>query len=139
MNKFSNKYIDYQDLTIKKPLIDSDSKLYYKWGNIGYTILLNSECCVNKKLFDIKDDCFNIEKLIKQSEFTPATHYIINYLLPHLNELTKEEIDLLYKYQKIGDGPLYKQLESIRIPNIFIDLFIYAPENDENINEHLIL
>ena len=129
--KFSDNYVDYKynqdnnftDFTIKKDLMDKDNKFYYKWGCIGYTILVNNECFSNKKLLEIKDDCFNIEKLIKNNNLEPATHYIVNYLLPHLDQLNKNDISLLYRYYKINDGPLYKKLETIRTPNIFIDLF----------------
>jgi hypothetical protein len=110
-----------------------DSKLSIQWNNIANTILFDYNCINNKKLCKIKDDCLNIEKILEKDNFTedninnkiifPTEHYIVKYLLPHLDELSLDEIQLLRDAQKVVDGPLYDKFKYIRIPIIFIDLF----------------
>jgi len=139
--KFSDNYIetikneDYETnlFNIKKSMIMYDSKLSIQWNNIANTILFDYNCINNKKLCKIKDDCLNIEKILEKDNFTedninnkiifPTEHYIVKYLLPHLDELSLDEIQLLRDAQKVVDGPLYDKFKYIRIPIIFIDLF----------------
>jgi hypothetical protein len=140
-NKFSQKFIEYvkneedesNTFNIKKKVLDYDSKLAYQWNNIALTILFDIDCIKNPILSKIKDDCFNIEKIIKIDNFTdentknnivyPSEYYIINYLLPKLDSLSSNEIEMLKKAQMIKDGPLYDKFKYMRIPGIFIDLF----------------
>ena len=139
--KFSDNYIetikneDYETnlFNIKKSMLIYDSKLSIQWNNIANTILFDYNCINNKKLSKIKDDCLNIEKILEKDNFTedninnkiifPTEHYIVKYLLPHLDELSLDEIQLLRDAQKVVDGPLYDKFKYIRIPIIFIDLF----------------
>jgi hypothetical protein len=139
--KFSDNYIELikneddetTSFNIKKKFIIYDSKLSIQWRHITNTILFDYKCIHNKTLSKIKDLCFNIEKIIEKDNFTeenirnniifPSEHYIVKYLLPHLDELSLEDIKDLYNAQKVADGPLYEQFKSIRLPIIFIDLF----------------
>jgi hypothetical protein len=139
--KFSDNYIelikndDYETISfnIKKSMIIYDSKLSIQWNNIANTILFDYNCINNKKLSKVKDDCLNIEKILEKENFTqdninnkiifPTEHYIVKYLLPHLDELRLDEIRLLRYAQTVVDGPLYDQFKFIRIPKLFIDLF----------------
>lgn len=141
MTHFSDNYIelikndDYETLSfnIKNKLLIYDSNLASQWKNIANTILFDYKCINNKNLSKLKDLCLNIEKIIEKDNFTeeninnkiifPSEHYIVKYLLPHLDELNSEDIKLLYDSQLIVDGPLYEQFKSIRIPKLFIDLF----------------
>jgi hypothetical protein len=76
-NKFSQKFIEYvkneEDesniFNIKKKVLEYDSKLAYQWNNIALTILFDIDCIKNPILSKIKDDCFNIEKIIKICQF----------------------------------------------------------------------
>ncbi len=65
----------------------------------------------------------NIINEINNKIIFPTEHYIVKYLLPHLDELSLNEIKLLQDAQKIVDGTLYDQFKIIRIPKLFIDLF----------------
>jgi hypothetical protein len=139
--KFSHKYVEYvkndeyesNTFNIKKKVLEYDAKLAYQWNNIGNTILFDMDCNKNPKLSKIKDDCFNIEQIIKIDNFTcentknnivfPSEYYIINFLLPKLDSLSLNEIEMLKKAQLIEDGPLYEKFKNIRIPRIFADLF----------------
>jgi hypothetical protein len=138
---FSDKYVKYYTneedesnlFNIKNKVLDYDSKLAHQWNNIALTILFDIDCNKNPILSKIKDDCFNIEKIIQIDNFTdentknniiyPSEYYIINYLLPKLDSLSLNEIEMLKKAQMIKDGPLYEKFKYMRIPYIFIDLF----------------
>ncbi len=92
--------------TIKKDLLSRDKNLGYQWGKIGL-MLLDYVFASNDKIKQIKDDCFHIEKLIKDESYyfskikssnemvTPVEFFIIHKLLAHLDLLTIDEIKLI--------------------------------------------
>jgi hypothetical protein len=118
---------EYKKSTIKKELIPNDKSLYYKWGNIGYTLLFDYNCKMNNKIIKIKDWCFDIEKSIKKGDYDIVILNIKNVLLPLLDTLTMDEIQIIKKAHRESGGPLYDLNPSVSTPHIFIDLFNHNP------------
>jgi hypothetical protein len=146
VHKFSDNYIKYVKTDIEDPNSDEifnitknflvyDSKLSYQWNNISSAILFDPSCKKNNKIINILNDCNNLEKIITNDNFTqeninkkivfPSEHYIVKFLLPHLDELDKHDIDMLLNAIKIDNGPLYDQMKEIRLPKLFNDFFNY--------------
>ncbi len=95
----------------------------YVWGNIAYALLLDYKCNNNINIIKIKDMCFNIETSIKRGDFDIVTLEIKNVLLPLLDKLTKDEINIMSQANRISAGPLYEYQPQISTPQLFIDLF----------------
>jgi hypothetical protein len=131
-NNIYDIYCDNNIFIIKKKLIDYDNKLSHQWGNVGNAILFDYKCIKNEKINQIKEDMFNIEKIIKNENFTeentqnniiyPTEHYIVKYLLPHFDVLDNNDINILKNAILINEGPLYHKMKHIRIPELIIDL-----------------
>ena len=122
-DKIINK--EYEDRIIIKELFPKDKSIAYLWGNIGNALLLDYNCMKNNNIMILKDYCFNIEKSIKRGDFDIVTLEIKNVLLPFLDKLTNDEINIIYKANRISAGPLYQYQPNISTPQIFIDLFKY--------------
>ncbi len=125
-----NNIIEYEERNIIKELIPINKNLYYLWGNVGTSILLNYKCNSNKKINKIKELCFDIETKIKRGDFDIVILDIKNVLLPHLDTLTNNEINILYEAHRESSGPLYEVQPNYNkmfiTPQIFIDLFNYV-------------
>jgi len=127
--------IEYEERKIKpnKILIFTfghSKELYYVWGNIAYAMLLDYKCNNNINIMKIKDLCFHIEKLIKHGDFDIVTLDIKNVLLPLLDKLTIDEINIIKEANRIAAGPLYEYQPFISTPQIFIDLFNHHHHNN---------
>ncbi len=116
-------FIEYEERNIIKELIPSDKYKYYVWGNIGNAMIFNINCKTNDKIIKIKNLCFNIEKLIKNNDIYIATLEIKNILLPLLDKLTNEEIQIIKNNNRETAGPLYEYYPNLSTPDIFIELF----------------
>ncbi len=121
------KYVrTYDKIKLKKELIPRDKSLYYVWGNIGYTILMDYNCKINNNLIKIKDLCFSIEKSIKRGDLDIVLLDIQNVLLPLLDKLTNDAIITLKKAHRISAGPLYEYTPLFSTPQLFVDLFNFS-------------
>lgn len=114
---------EYEERIIIKELIPKDKNMAYVWGNIGNALMLDYKCMTNSNIMKLKDYCFNIEKSIKRGDFDIVTLDIKNVLLPFLDKLTNDEIDIIYKANRVAAGPLYNYQPYMSTPQIFIDLF----------------
>jgi len=132
--KFSDIYIEtkiikiqrdeqeivYEERNIIKELIPRNKELYYVWGNIGYALLYYN----NSNIMKLKDLCFDIERKIKHGDFDIVILDIKNVLLPFLDKLTIEEINIIKKAYREAVGPLYDcqpNYQRLTTPQIFID------------------
>ncbi len=126
-NNDDNKYImkEYEVRTIIKELIPRNKNLYYVWGRVATAILTDYNCRTKiKNINKIIELCFEIEKKIKRGDFDIVILDIKNILLPLLDKLTIEEINIIKETNRIEAGPLYEYNQRFSTPQIFIDLFI---------------
>ena len=128
-NKINYDIIEYEERTIIKELIPRNKDLYYVWGRIAYTILMDYKCKINSNINSniiiLKELCFDIERKIKRGDFDIVILDIKNVLLPLLDKLTIEEINIIKEANRIEAGPLYEYNQMFSTPKIFIDLFSY--------------
>ncbi len=121
--------VEYEERKIKTNKIlnfcSNNKHLSYLWGNIGYALLFKSQINSSINIIKIKEMCFSIEKSIKRGDFDIVILEIKNVLLPLLDKLSKEEINIIYQSNRIAAGPLYDYQPHISTPQIFIDLFNY--------------
>ncbi len=117
------KFIEYEERKIIKELIPKESHMYYVWGNIAYAMIFDIKCNTNPNLIKIKDMCFQIEKSIKRGDIDIVILEIKNVLLPLLDKLTKDEIEILKKANRLSAGPIYEYYPQLSTPQIFIELF----------------
>ncbi len=115
-------FIEYEERKIIKDLIPNDKSKYYIWGNIANAMVLDSKCKTNN-LIKIKDICFQIEKSIKRGDIDIVILEVKNILLPLLDKLTNDEIQIIKKTNRETAGPLFDYQPNISTPQIFIDLF----------------
>ena len=115
-------YIEYEDRIIIKELIPDDKNNYYVWGNIANAMVLDSKCKTNN-ILKIRDLCFKIEKSIKRGDIDIIILEIKNVLLPLLDKLTFDEIQIIKKANREASGPLYEYNPQLSTPQIFIELF----------------
>ncbi len=120
------KYSEYTKYSVIKDFIPNDKKLYYLWGNIGYSIILDSDCKKNNKLTKLGQLCFMVESKIKKGDIDIMFYDFVNDILPFLNTLTKDEIIQIEKAHRISCGPLYEKMINLTTPQMFIDLFEYS-------------
>lgn len=117
-------FIEYEERRLIKELIPNDKSKYYVWGNIAYAMIFDTKCNTNSNLIKIKDMCFQIEKSIKRGDIDIVILEIKNVLLPLLDKLTNDEINILKQANRISAGPLYEYQPNFSTPQIFIDLFL---------------
>jgi hypothetical protein len=125
-NEINYKIYEYEERTIIKELIPRNKDLYYVWGRIGNAMLMNYKCNFNNNIIKLKDLCFDIERKIKRGDFDIVILDIKNELLPLLDKLTLEEINIIKQANIIQAGPLYDYRDDNKrfsTPQIFIDLF----------------
>ena len=122
-NNNNNNNIEYEERYIIKELIPINKDLYYLWGNVGNSILLNYKCNSNNKIKKVKELCFDIETKIKRGDFDIVILDIKNVLLPYLDKLSNEEINIIKEAHRESAGPLYEYHPYMSTPQIFIDLF----------------
>ncbi len=123
----NNNNIEYEERNIIKELIPINKDLYYLWGNVGNSLLLNYKCNSNNKIKKVKELCFDIETKIKRDDFDIVILDIKNVLLPYLDTLTNDEIKIIKEAYRESAGPLYDVQPTYNkmfiTPQIFIDLF----------------
>ncbi len=141
--KFSDTYIEtkivinndnrveYEERNIKTnqrlKIIPQNKDLAYAWGNIANVILFDYKYTKSdnyNNIIKIKDLCFSIEKSIKRGDFYLVSLEIQNVLLPLLDKLNKDDINIIKKANRISAGPLYEYCPLLSTPQIFIDLFV---------------
>ncbi len=123
INESNYETNEYEERKFKKELIPKNKELYYLWGNIGNSILMDYNCNININIKKIKDLCFYIERKIKKGDIDIVKYDIMNLLLPLLDRLTDEEINIIKKANRESAGPLYDYQPHLSTPQIFIDLF----------------
>ena len=86
---------------------------------------MDYKCKINSNIIILKELCFDIERKIKRGDFDIVILDIKNVLLPLLDKLTIEEINIIKEANRIEAGPLYEYNQMFSTPKIFIDLFSY--------------
>jgi hypothetical protein len=117
--------IEYEERKIIKELIPNNKNLYYVWGRIADVMNNDFKCRKNNNIMKIKDLCLHIEKSIKRGDFDIVILDIKNVLLPLLDKLTIEEINIIKTENRISAGPLYDSQPYFSTPEIFVNLFLY--------------
>ncbi len=123
-----NIYTDseYTKYSVIKDFIPNNKELFYLWGNIAYSIILDYDCKKNNKLNKLGQLCFMIESKIKKGDIDIVFYDFVNDILPFLDTLTKDEIILIEKAHRVSSGPLYEKMKPLTTPQMFIDLFEYS-------------
>lgn len=119
------KYSEYEKYTVIKDFVPNDKKMYYMWGNIAYSMMFDYDCKRNNKIKKISDLCLMVESKIRKGDIGIVFYDFINDVLPQLNTLTIDEVEMIKKAHRESCGPLYETLRIFTTPHMFIDLFNY--------------
>jgi hypothetical protein len=120
-----NIYTDseYTKYSVIKDFIPNQKDLYYLWGNMAYSIILDYDCKKNNKLNKLGQMCFMVEEKIKKGDIDIVFYDFVNDILPFLDTLSNDEIIIIEKAHRISCGPLYEKMKHLTTPQMFIDLF----------------
>jgi hypothetical protein len=120
------KESEYNKYSVIKEFIPNNKELYYLWGNMAYSIILDYDCKKNNKLKKLGQLCFQLEEKIKKGDIDIVFYDFVNDILPFLDTLSKDEISIIQKAHSISCGPLYQKMINLTTPQMFIDLFEYS-------------
>ena len=130
LKKFSQSYVEYiehEELGQIYKIISDDnifpntSDESYKWSNLGYSLLFIKGTDKTTLIETLCSYCFQIEKIIVRQDYEAAKSHVINFILPLLDKLNSNEINIIIAELKLTNGPLYKQLWILRLPKLILD------------------
>jgi hypothetical protein len=124
-----SRFREYEKYKVIKEFIPNDKKMYYVWGNIAYSIMFDYDCKQNEKLLKLIQLCLMVESKIRKGDIDIVFYDFVNEVLPQLNTLNTDEINMIEKAHRISCGPLFEKLITFTTPHMFIDLFNYSKQN----------